>query len=184
MSDSRKGTQKRGVKLPPLPRQYTSKEVRSDGSITRKYTDGLRTRIEAEDVGRPRHVHITRPDIGVWWTIYPDAGQYSEKKYDTLQIRQVADPNQGMIWEDAGSDIIDGRKYARYRGVLRNAPNQEKAHYIQFLDPKTGERRRYTTFDKKGNRRLTVDMYMELGPPADASLFELPAGLERIEVSL
>lgn len=92
---------------------------------------------------------------------------------------KVMDPDQAMIWEDAGTEVIDGRTYTRYHGKLRGVSGQGKALWVKILDPTTGERRRAMSFGTRGKLALTVDTYMELGPP-DSSVFELPAGLEKI----
>jgi hypothetical protein len=177
MAGSRKGAQARGVDLPPAPRQHTARIVRSDGGETTRYTDGLRTRVETEKHGLPRRIRIHRPDLGVVWTIHPEVRQYSEREDPSRQGFQMMDPDQEMIWDEAGIEVIDGKTYTRYHGKLRGTSGQSL--YVRILDPRTGERRRAMNFGTHGQLALTVDTYMEIGPP-DPSVFELPTGLEKV----
>jgi hypothetical protein len=168
------------ISLPQLPRAYSRETVRSDGSVTRIFTDGVRSRIDGNDGdGKPKTITISRPDLGVAWSVDPKLNIYNESKVSAADYDQVANPEDGEEWEEEGTEVVGGVECKRYRGT-RKGSDSSLAHTMIFVDPNTGIRHRTVTFDKTGKQRLVIETKaVKMGPP-DASVFELPAGCKKV----
>jgi hypothetical protein len=162
--------------LPPLPRAYSVESVRSDdGERTRLYVDGWMERIEMPD---EHTIIITRPDLGVIWTLDTQARTYRQSKLPA-RLDEAFNPDMLDEWTQDGTEKIDGRSYLRFVGRSKNPDFGGAISEVCFLDPKTHIRRRIVTFNKSGKCVLTIDsVNAVVGPPAH-ELFDMPEGYKK-----
>lgn len=143
------------------------------------HADGDIVRTSSTTPGREEKITISRPDIGVIWTIYPAQNSYSEVRVGANSNYRNASLHDSMEWKMDGEEEIDGRLYARFVGERCGGPPAGKARTEYYVDVHTGVRRRIVTYDKRGERALTIDSFYALERPAK-ELFELPPGLTKL----
>jgi hypothetical protein len=167
--------------LPPMPRQYSARVVRSDGQWSMNYQDGRKDRIEVYNQTGLLHIIISRSDKGVIWMLDPNTMAYHQSKL-SKGLEHAFSPEMLFDWVADGSEIIDRRRYQRFVGrlILKKGVLGE-IFELCFLDMKTGMRRRFVTVPNGTKRKpsMVVDyLDVALGKPP-RSLFELPNGYKR-----
>jgi len=159
----------------PLPASFSATVVRSDGDSAKVWIDGQKRRTDLSMGGRCTSIAITRPDLGVMYSIDPISGTYHEIPFgDAERAALEANVEDDVQWELVGTSDIDGQRYDEYEAWATDASPFPRERIC--IHPETRMRKRITTINKRGQPVLTInyeDAVVGRQPP---DVFEVPSG--------
>jgi hypothetical protein len=164
----------------PLPVQYSAEIIRSDGNISKVYLDGTKRRVEQTINGVTR-ISIWRPDLGEVYGIEWDAQTYTSHTITTERITTLcADVEEDVEWEYVATEPFGSRTVEVY-DIFTERTERRRARV--YVDSETHIRWKEVTFNKLGREVMTIETKnVAIGPPP-SSVFELPPGLRKLDMS-
>jgi hypothetical protein len=140
------------------------------------YIKGEKQRIEMEGEG----ITIIRGDKNVAWTLIPDEKAYVDMPLGPNFVHRldVGPKLKDEVSRKAlGDEVVDGRKTTKYEVTLTSGPRTEKIFQWVWVEINFPVK----MADAGGKWSLE---YRNIGKTVSDSLFDLPAGYERLSVPL
>jgi hypothetical protein len=140
------------------------------------YVKGEKQRIETEGQG----ITIIRGDKNVAWMLIPEEKSYMDMPLgpNLVQKLELTPKMKDEVSRKLlGDEVVDGRKTKKYEVTLTSGPKTEKVFQWVWTDIDFPVK----MADVAGKWSLE---YRNIGKTVSDSLFELPAGYERISVPL
>jgi hypothetical protein len=152
--------------------------IRQGGAINKGkiYVKGEKQRIETEGQG----ITIVRGDKNMAWMLIPEEKSYMDMPLgpNLVQKLEVTPKMKDEVSRKLlGDEVIDGRKTKKYEVTLTSGSKTEKVFQWVWTDIDFPVK----MADVDGKWSLE---YRNIGKTVSDSLFELPAGYERISVPL
>jgi outer membrane lipoprotein-sorting protein len=170
-------SKKNRIRPLPVPRQYTSEIIRSDGDHIKVYMDLNRRRSE-QTVGDMTRITIWRSDLGVMYGIDCNCRTYQKYRITPdMEAVVTTDVEDDVEWELVTTEPLGPHTVDVY-DIYPKGKKLRRARI--WVDNKTHIRWKEVTYNEFGDEVLTIEARnVEVGPPPD-SVFELPPGLQEM----